>query len=94
MANKTKNELLVEIEELNKKLFEVEQDLVKYEQISACATMGDEYKLIYDNYVKAGFSKADAFELLKITVDRTVTEFIRDIRYNYNNRRSYSGRRY
>lgn len=83
MANKTKNELIAEIEELNKKLYENEQDLIKYEQISACANMGEEYKLIYDNYLKAGFTKAEAFELLKITVDRTVTEFTRDIRSSY-----------
>ena len=92
MANKTKNELLAEIEEINKKLYETEQDLIKYEQISACANMGEEYKLIYDNYLKAGFTKAEAFELLKITVDRTVTEFTRDIRSNYYRRGSY--RRY
>lgn len=90
MANKTKNDLLKDIDELNKKLAETEQDLVKYEQIAACANMAEEYKLIYDNYIKAGFTKDEAFILLKTTMECTVNSFMRDIR----NSRSYSSYRY
>ncbi len=80
MANKTKNDLFMEIEELKKELLSKEQDLIKYEQIAVCANMGEEYKLIYDNYIKAGFSEEQAFDLLRVTVERTVHDFMGDIR--------------
>ena len=81
MANKTKNDLLMEVEELKKKLYETEDKLIKYEQISACVDMGAEYKLIYDKYIESGFTEEQAFELLKIVTDRTVTQFLNDIKY-------------
>lgn len=77
MANKTKNELLMEIEELRKTLDDKENELIKYEEIAMCTNMGEEYKLIYDNYVKAGFTEGQAFKLLQITVERTINDFIR-----------------
>ncbi len=94
MANKTKNDLLQEIEELNKQLREAEQDLIKYEQIAECLNMAEEYKLIYDNYIKAGFTEEQAFDLLRITMDKSIPEFMRDIRYNRNHRNHVSYIRY
>lgn len=92
MAGKTKNDLIEEIKVLEEKLYECSQDLIKYEQIATCANMGEEYKLIYDNYLAAGFTKDQAFKLLEVTVERTVSDFMRDIRGNSRNRISY--RRY
>lgn len=86
MANKTKAELIVEIEELNKKLFSLEQEVIKYEQVAACANVGEEYKLIYDNYISAGFTEDQAFRLIEITVERTIDQFTRDIRYSRESR--------
>ena len=92
MANKTKKELLEEIEKLNEVIGEKEQDLVKYEHISTCMDMAEEYKLIYDKYEAAGFTKKEAFELLKIAVERTINDFMRETT-NGRRRNSYGGYR-
>lgn len=94
MANKTKNELLQEIQDLQKELMNKEQELIKYEQISACLNMGEEYKLIYDNFINAGFTEEQAYGLLQITMDRTVNEFMRDIRNSHRYNPSYRNYRY
>lgn len=94
MANKTKNELLKDIEELHKVICEKEQDLIKYEQIAACANMGEEYKLIYDNYINAGFTEEQAFSLLKTTVEFTIRDFMTDIRRSRSSNYSYRYNRY
>lgn len=72
MSNKTKNDLLIDIENLKNELREREDKLAKYDTIAMCADMGEEYKLIYDSYVKAGFPEEQAFELLRVTVERTI----------------------
>ena len=82
MPNKTKNDLLKEIEELNSQLYSTEQDLIKFEQIAKCASVGEEYKIIYDSYMNAGFNKEEAFELLKVIVDKTANSFLHDIAFN------------
>lgn len=82
MANKTKNDLLQEIEGLKKLLQEKEAKLTEYEIINACANAAEEYKLVYDNYIKAGFTPDQAFELLHITVDRTISDVVLEVRRN------------
>ena len=91
MNKKTKKELIEEIDELNKTIDKKECELVKYEHISTCVDMAEEYKLIYDKYVAAGFKKEEAFESLKITVERTINDFMRD---TTSNRRRISYTRY
>ena len=76
MAGKTKAELIAEIEAMRNELQEKEIELEKYEQIATCANMGEELKLMYDNYVNAGFTEEQAFEMIKITMDRTIHNFL------------------
>lgn len=82
MANKTKNDLLMEIEELTKLIGEKEDELQKYREIEACDSMGEAYKTIYDNFIKAGFDKNEAFVLLQETVRSTIHDFMRPAKGN------------
>lgn len=82
MANKTKNDLLQEIEELKKLLCEKEAKLAEFEIINTCVDASEEYKLVYDNYIKAGFTQEQAFDLLRITVDRTITDVVFEAKRN------------
>ena len=92
MANKTKEQLLKEIEELTTKLGEVEDELQMCKEIEACDNMGTAYKAIYDNFIKAGFAKEEAFILLQETMRSTVHDFMREAKGNRSTYRSY--RRY
>lgn len=76
MANKTKNELLVDIDNLNKALNDKEAELMKYEQVAACKNNAEYYKSIYDSYVEAGFTEEQSLEILKIIVERTINNFM------------------
>lgn len=89
MANKTKNELIQEIEDLKKELNEKEADLVEYEELSACSTLAEKYKKVYDSYVAAGFTVDQAMSILNIIIDRTVCGYMTE----GTNRRRY-GRYY
>lgn len=93
MANKTKEQLLKEIEELTNKLGEVEDELQMCKEIEACDNMGTAYKAIYDNFVKAGFTKEESFALLMETMRNTVRDFMREARDNRNTYK-YGYRRY
>lgn len=63
---KTKNELMVEIDELKKELAR----LKKYEQYAESA---EDTKAIYDSFVDAGFTEDQAFTLLCIFVKSAVS---------------------
>lgn len=89
-TNKTKAELLEEIRKLEGLIIEKDNEIIKYEKVSACANMAEEHKLIYDNYIKAGFSEKQAFDLLERIVDHTTTELMRDINISRNYTR-YAG---
>lgn len=88
MANKTKNELIQEIEELKKELHTKEEELTEYEELSACSTLAEKYKTVYDSYISAGFTKDQAMTILKTIIERTVSTYMVDA----SNRRRY--RRY
>lgn len=88
MAGKTKNDLLNDIEALNKELDKKECEIRKYESLSACKNHAEEYKDIYDNYVDAGFTKDQALEILKIIIDRTINI----VMYENTNYRRYNRR--
>lgn len=89
MANKTKNDLLLEIEELKETLANKEDELVRYREVQAFENMGQEYKIIYDNFVKAGFTEEQAFRLMEISVERTIHDFLRPARGTYRNYSRY-----
>lgn len=89
MANKTKKELLEDVERLEQQLRDTREDLRKYEYISSCANMAEEYKLIYDNYVKAGFTEGMAETMLLKTMDHTLPYLMTNVRGSRVSYRSY-----
>lgn len=84
MANKTKNELIQEIEDLKKELNEKEEALVQYEELRTCSTLAEKYKTVYDSYIEAGFTADQAMSILNTIIDRTVSGYMAD---NTNRRR-------
>lgn len=89
MANKTKNELIQEIENLKNELNEKEVDLLQYEELSSCSSLAEKYKKVYDSYVAAGFTKDQAMSILNTIIDRTVCNYMRDVTTSRYNRRYY-----
>lgn len=91
MANKTKNELMQEIEDLKKELVEKEDELIKYEELSTCSTLAEKYKTVYDSYISAGFTAEQAMSILKTIIERTVGGYMSE---TTNRRYSRYGRYY
>jgi hypothetical protein len=91
MANKTKNELIQEIEDLKKELNDKEADLIQYEELSACSTLAEKYKTVYDSYISAGFTADQAMTILNTIIQSTIRGYMSDVT---NNRRYQYGRYY
>lgn len=68
MANKTKNELLDEIKVKNDEIKKLEDEVKKLEKFKQYADTTDELAAMRDSFVASGFTKAEAFELVKLIV--------------------------
>lgn len=90
MANKTKVQLLEDINELEKALNDsyVERERVeRYECYEACTA---DIKIFHDKLKEAGFDKVQAFELTKELAPRLYDEYLRDERQKkYYSRPNY-----
>ena len=63
MANKTKTELLEEIENKNNEIRALKKDIEKLERFKQYEETANEIAAIRDSFVAAGFSKTEAFML-------------------------------
>lgn len=68
MATKTKNELLDEIKIKNEEIKKLEDEVKKLERFKQYADTTDELAAMRDSFVASGFTKAEAFELIKTMV--------------------------
>lgn len=65
MANKTKTELMEEIENKNKEIKDLKKEIEKLDRYRVYEDSANEIAAARDAFVKAGFTKAEAFELTK-----------------------------
>jgi hypothetical protein len=72
MATKTKNELLKEIEAKNDEIQELKNEVKKLERFKQYEDMTDEMAALRDSFVNSGFSKSEAFELVKMLMSSTM----------------------
>lgn len=72
MATKTKNELMAEIEALNKEMKGLKDEVKKLERYKVYADTTDEIAAMRDSFVNSGFTKAEAFELVKLIVANSI----------------------
>ena len=66
MANKTKAELMEEINVRNKEIEKLNEEIKKLERYKVYQDSADELAAVRLSYIKAGFSEAEAFELTKM----------------------------
>lgn len=59
----TKNELLEQIEQKNAEISELHKEIEKLDRYKQYADGADEMKALYDSFIHAGFSEAEAFTL-------------------------------
>ena len=72
MSEKTKNELLEEIEQKNEEIEVLKVDIEKLEKYRKYDEMADEVKAINDSFVRSGFTEQQAFELTRGAVTASV----------------------
>lgn len=68
MANKTKAELMEEINVRNKEIEKLNEEIKKLERYKVYQDGADELAAVRLSYIKAGFSEAEAFELTKMMI--------------------------
>lgn len=68
MANKTKTELMEEINVRNKEIEKLNEEIKKLERYKVYQDSADELAAVRLSYIKAGFSEAEAFELTKMMI--------------------------
>ena len=68
MANKTKAELMEEINFRNKEIEKLNEEIKKLERYKVYQDSADELAAVRLSYIKAGFSEAEAFELTKMMI--------------------------
>lgn len=73
MATKTKNELLEEIKVKNEEIKKLEGEVKKLERFKQYADTTDELAAMRDSFVASGFTKEEAFELVKQIVANAVS---------------------
>ena len=72
MATKTKTELMEEIKAKNDEIQELKNEVKKLERFKQYEDMTDEMAVLRDSFVNSGFTKAEAFEMLKLMVINTL----------------------
>ena len=65
MANKTKAELLEEIEAKNKEVKDLKVEVEKLERYTKYEDMADEIAAMREAFVNSGFSKSEAYDMTK-----------------------------
>ena len=73
MATKTKTELLEEIEAKNNEIQNLKNEVKKLERFKQYEDMTDEIAALRDSFVNSGFTKAEAFEMVKAIIVQQVT---------------------
>lgn len=66
MANKTKTELMEEIEARNKEIKTLKKEIEKLDRYKQYENMSDELSALRESFVNSGFSKAESFDLVKM----------------------------
>ena len=74
MATKTKTELLEEIEAKNNEIQVLKDEVKKLERFKQYEDVTDEIAALRDSFVNSGFTKAEAFELVKALVVQQVIQ--------------------
>lgn len=72
MATKTKTELLAEIETKNEEIKNLKEEVKKLERYKIYADTTDEIAAMRDSFVNSGFTKAEAFEMVKLIVANSI----------------------
>ena len=73
MATKTKTELLEEIKAKNNEIENLKNEVKKLERFKQYEDMTDEIAALRDSFVNSGFTKAEAFEMVKAIIVQQVT---------------------
>lgn len=77
MPTKTKTELLKEIESKNEEIQSLKDEVKKLERFKQYEAMTDEMAALRDSFVNSGFTKTEAFEMVKILIATTIPKLLR-----------------
>lgn len=80
MANKTKAQLLEDIERLETRLNDARVDLIRFKRYEDYNEVTADIKIFYDELKTSGFNEVDAFELTKAVAPQLFEEYLRDQR--------------
>lgn len=80
MANKTKAQLLEEIEVLENSLQEANIELERFQRYEDYDRTTGDIKIFHEKLIDAGFDKEQAFELTKAATPKLIDETLRDER--------------
>jgi hypothetical protein len=83
MANKTKTELLEEIEAKNAAIENLKKEVEKLERFKQYETMTDEMAVLRDSFVNSGFTKSEAFEMVKMIMQNTILSQMTSSKVSY-----------
>ena len=71
MATKTKSDLLAEIETKNEEIKNLKEEVKKLERYKQYEAMTDELAAMRESFVNSGFTKTEAFEMVKTILATT-----------------------
>ena len=77
MANKTKTELLEEIEAKNKEIKDLRVEVEKLERYKKYEDMADEIAAMREAFVNSGFSKSESYDMAKSLFTLAVNQFFK-----------------
>lgn len=89
MATKTKTELLEEIKTKNEEIENLKNEVKKLERFKQYEDMTDEMAALRDSFVNSGFTKEEAFELVKNIISNSISSMLNQSKPTY---RSYTTR--
>ena len=76
MAYKTREDLLNEIKEKNEEILELKKEAERLKRYEVYVEAANEIAAMQRAYEEAGFTKTQAFELVKIAYDRVASKAI------------------
>jgi vacuolar-type H+-ATPase subunit I/STV1 len=76
MATKTKAELLEEIKTKNEEIQTLNDKIKKLERFKQYEVMTDEVAVLRDSFVNSGFTKEEAFELVKNIISNALSSML------------------
>ena len=77
MANKTKAELMDEVKVKNDEIKELKAEIERLDRYKKYEGMANEVAAVRESFVNAGFSKAEAFEMTKFTMQMAVNPLLK-----------------